>query len=111
MSKLSKHADKLSAEINSHAGEAVTNFMGMNSYKLNPLDTLRIIAASSIFGEPQYYRDGLEAPKTIKNHMTWMEYSIFSAFLKDKKSAADVFTASIDASLSYDFKATLDLAV
>ena len=111
MSKFSKHADKVTATVNSHAGEAVTNFMEMNSYKLNPLDTLRIIAASSIFGEPQYYRDGLEAPKAIKNHMTCLEYSIFSAFLKDKRSSADVFTSAIDAALDFDFKSTLELAV
>ena len=111
MSKLSKHADKTTAEVNSHASEAVTNFMGMNSYKLNPLDTLRIVAASSIFGEPQYYRDGLEAPKAIKNYTTCIEYSIFSAFLKDKRSAADVFTAAIDSALDFDFRGTLELAV
>jgi hypothetical protein len=80
MSKLSKHADKLDATANSHKGEAVTNFMGMNSYKLNPLDTLRIVAASSIFGEAQYYREGMSKTpiKPIRNLRTIEEYSIFS---------------------------------
>ena len=112
MSKLSKHADKLDATVNSHKGEAVTNFMGMNSYKLNPLDTLRIVAASSIFGEAQYYREGMSKTpiKPIRNLRTIEEYSIFSDFLRGKGSAADVFTAAIDNALNYDFKGTLELA-
>ena len=36
----------------------VTNFMGGNSYELNALDTLKMVTASSIFGEPSYYRNG-----------------------------------------------------
>ena len=36
----------------------VMNFMGGNSYEINPLDTLKMVSASSIFGEPQYYRNG-----------------------------------------------------
>ena len=37
---------------------AERNFMGGISYRINPLDTLKMVTASSIFGEPQYYRDG-----------------------------------------------------
>lgn len=55
MSKLSKYSEKETAQTLETAKAAVTNFMGGNSYTLNPLDTLRIVAASSIFGEPQYY--------------------------------------------------------
>ena len=36
----------------------VTNFMGGNSFELNALDTLKMVTASSIFGEPSYYRNG-----------------------------------------------------
>lgn len=38
--------------------ETVVNFMEGESYRVNPLDTLKMITASSIFGEPSYYRDG-----------------------------------------------------
>ncbi|MCL1915010.1 MAG: hypothetical protein FWG10_14365 [Eubacteriaceae bacterium] len=31
------------------------NFMGGVSYEINPLDTLKMVSASSIFGEPAYY--------------------------------------------------------
>lgn len=111
MATLSKFADKSAASIRQHEDSVVENFMGGNSYKLSPLQTLKIIAASSIFGEPQYYRNGLEKEKTIKNHMTLVEYSIFSELIKDKRTSVDVFTSAIDAALDFDFKATLDFAV
>ena len=38
--------------------KTVINFMGGESYLINPLDTLKMITASSIFGEPSYYRSG-----------------------------------------------------
>ena len=44
---------------------AEANYMGGISYKINPLDTLKMVTASSIFAEPQYYRDGKFAPATI----------------------------------------------
>ena len=111
MSTLSKYSRKEVASVRKHEDVVVKNFMGGNSYRLSPLTTLRIVAASSIFGEPQYYRDGIDAAKTIRNHTTLMEYSIFSSMLKDKRTAADVFTAAIDAALDFDFKGTLDLAL
>jgi hypothetical protein len=111
MSTLSKYSKKSVASVRKHEDSVVENFMGGNSYKASPITTLRIVAASAIFGEPQYYRDGIHAPKTIRNAATLYEYSIFNSLVKDKATAADVFTAAIDAALNTDFKATLDLAV
>jgi len=111
MSRLSKHASKSTAKLNEMGETVVENFMGGNSYKLSPLNTLRIVAASSIFGEPQYYRDGEGSPKTIKNISTFGMYSIFSDLLKDKRTATEVFTEAIDRALDFDFKGTLDLAL
>lgn len=114
MSKLSSYADKRTATINEHGATSVTNFMGGNSYELNPLDTLRIVAASSIFGEPQYYRAGLDA-KTSKsgftNMGTFMEYSIFSKTFEDTKSADEMFVKAIDEALDFDYGKTLKLAI
>lgn len=110
MSTLSKYSKKTVATVRKHEDAIVENFMGGNSYRLSPLTTLRIVAASAIFGEPQYYRDGIDASKTIRNHSTALEYSILNSLLKDKRTAADVFTAAIDAALDFDYKATLDLA-
>jgi hypothetical protein len=110
MSKLSEYAVKSKSETRKYEDLVVENFMGGNSYKLSPLQTLKIVAASSIFGEPQYYKNGIKAEASIKNHDTLLEYSIFSDLIKDSTSAADVFTNAIDSALDYDFKGTLDLA-
>jgi hypothetical protein len=111
MSRLTSYSDKRTADSNEVYSTAVTNFMGGNSFQVSPLQTLKIVTASSIFGEPQYYRDGLGTSKTIKNHSTLMEYDIFSGAFESAKSAVDVFTSSIDAALDFDFKATLDFAL
>ena len=110
MSKLSEYAVKSKSETRKYEDLVVENFMGGNSYKISPLQTLKIVAASSIFGEPQYYKNGIKAEASIKNHDTLLEYSIFSDLIKDSTSAADVFTNAIDSALDYDFKGTLDLA-
>ena len=111
MSRLTSYSDKRTAESNSAYSTVVENYMGGNSFTVSPLATLKIVTASSIFGEPQYYRDGLEVTKTIKNHLTIMEYDIFNESLKDKRTAVDVFTSAIDNALDFDFKATLDFAL
>jgi hypothetical protein len=110
MSKFSKYSTKESVETREFAATAETNFMGGTSYKLNPLDTLRIVAASSIFGEPQYYRDGVESPKTLSRFMSETEHDIFNTMF-DSKSATDVFTEAIDNALTHDFLGTLNFAV
>ena len=110
MSRLSEYASKERSSVRKHEDTIVENFMGGNSYTLSPLQTLKIVAASSIFGEPQYYRDGLNTAKTIKNHSTILEYSILKDLFKDNTTAVDVFTSAIDRALDYDFKGTLDLA-
>lgn len=110
MSKLSEYAVKSRTETRKFEDLVVENFMGGNSYKLSPLQTLKIVAASSIFGEPQYYRDGIKTQASIKNHDTLLKYSIFAGLIDNAASATDVFTNAIDAALDYDFKGTLDLA-
>lgn len=111
MSRLSDYSDKKLTDHVQFEETSVENFMGGRSYRLGALDTLRIVAASSIFGEPQYYRDGLRTEKTIKNKMTLLEHSIFVELLKNKRSSVEVFTSAIDNALDEDFKGTLDLAL
>jgi hypothetical protein len=111
MSSLSEFGTKGSASKRKHINEQVENFMGGNSYKLSPVQTLKIVAASSIFGEPQYYRDGVNAEATIENISSILEYSIFPDLFKDKRSAVEVFEESIDNALADNFKGTLDLAL
>jgi len=111
MSRLSKYASKEAGQAAEFYGTAVENFMGGTSFEVSPLQTLRIVAASSIFGEPQFYRDGLDSKKTISHNMPHLEFEIFNSLITDGKSAVDIFTTAIDSALSFDFKGTLDLAL
>jgi hypothetical protein len=111
MSRLSHFSDKKITDHEQFRDEKVENYMGGMSYRLGPLETLRIVAASSIFGEPQYYRDGVGAEKALKKDSYILEISIFEDLVKDKKTVAEVFTEAIDKALDADFKATLDLAL
>lgn len=112
MSKLSNYADKKTAmqiaQNSIYGAFAVENFMGGTSYEINPLDTLRIVAASSIFGEPQYYRDGMKAPSNLS---TLEKYSIFPEMYKSDVTSTEIFENAIESALSHDFKGTLDLAL
>ncbi len=50
-------APVIDSESEMYSPDSVINFMGGVSYNVSPLETLKMISASSIFGEPQYYRD------------------------------------------------------
>jgi hypothetical protein len=109
MSKFKESAVKTNSENNSFYDNQVENFMGGVSFSINPLDTLRIVAASSIFGEPSYYRDGFKSDAYIKN-ISDLSNSEFNFVFKDTQSTLDVFTNAIKNSLDFDFKGTLELA-
>ena len=91
--------------------ETVCNFMEGDSYVLNPIDTLKMVAASSIFGEPSYYR------KDVKDgHMEYESCfadSYTRAILGESAglSTTEVFTRAIDKALDYDFGETIALAM
>ena len=110
MSKLSKAVEAVHEDIVLRKDETEVNFMGGDSYKLNPLETLKMISASSIFGEPSYYRDGGIAKKTLYNVdrlvKDWM-------IIPDKyigKNTEQIMESAIDAALEYDFGGTLEWA-
>jgi len=93
----------------------VENFMGGYSYEWNPIDSLKMVTASSIFGEPQYYRDGEFADKKIcdgryHTNQCFKEYSVLPDKYEGKKTS-DIMEMVIDEALSYDFKETLEWAV
>ena len=52
------------------------NFMNGISYTINPVDTLKMISASSVFGEPQYYREGNFKDGTYHTDKLFKDYSI-----------------------------------
>ena len=115
MSKFSKAVSGSSKVLGS---KKVTNFMGGTSYTLDPIQTLKMIAASSIFGEPQYYRkSGFGGKSKIREGL--ISYSEAARYMNNilffelvsGRTATQVFTDAIDNALSYDFYATLKLAV
>ncbi|MBP3708316.1 MAG: TROVE domain-containing protein [Clostridia bacterium] len=96
--------------------KSVTNFMGGISYELSPIETLKLVTASSIFGEPQYYRDGEFKEKTIKDgyysaHNLFKEDDVLGSDRWKGKRTSEIMETVIDEALAYDFKATLDWAV
>ena len=96
---------------------AVTNYMGGTSYEVNPIDTLKLVTASSIFGEPQYYRNGEFAEKTaIKEgeyHVAtqMLDFAILSMDNYGGMKTSELMEKVIDEALDYDFDATLAWAV
>jgi hypothetical protein len=110
MSKISKKVSSMKEANKLRPDEIVTNFMGGDSYKFNPIDTLKMIAASSIFGEPAYYRKDVRDGKFSWEKDFSDEFSKMIFAPMDGKSTTEVFTESIDAALDYNFEATLNLA-
>lgn len=109
MSKLSKAVSEMN-QINSlRLDETVENFMGGTSYVINPLDTLKMITASSIFGEPAYYR-GSRSRKAYVVDKLVKGFSVIPEYYEGK-TTEDIMESAIDKSLDYDFNGTLEWAV
>lgn len=112
MSKMTREA-KAAREV--EVKKPVVNFMGGTSYEINPIDTLKMVTASSIFGEPQYYRDGEFEKARIKDGKLWIDrlfedYSLIDSAYKGKKTS-EIMEDIIDKALDYDFEATINWAV
>lgn len=116
MSKISDankrdYADKKFNEAR-QSDKIVKNFMNGDSYTCDPLTTLKLVTASSIYGEPSYYRnsgmkgkDGVYRQDALVN-----KYSVFPLWMKGK-TTTQIMEQAIDEALSYDFEATLNWAV
>lgn len=111
MSRISDMAKKMVEDQKLKPEEAVTNFMGGTSYKLNPLDTLKMVAASSIFGEPSYYRNNISDATFETEDTTYGEEGTILPKDCDNKSTTEIFQKVIDDALDYDFEKTLNFAV
>lgn len=113
MSKLSNAAMEMREEATLRRDETVVNFMGGDSYVINPLDTLKMITASSIYGEPSYYRDSASAKKTCGKYTLDSRYvtdSVIPSEYEGKQTNV-VMEEAIDAALDYDFAGTLQWAI
>lgn len=114
MSKISKVVKEEQEAKLHRKDETVVNFMGGESFKINPLDTMKMVTASSIFGEPSYYRDGKLGTKVKDAYYKLNPLVTGFTVLNneyEKKSTTEIMESVIDDALSYDFKGTLEWAV
>lgn len=75
MSRFSKFANKTESTIKKYSHSAVQNYMAGISYEPNPLQQLKMVMASSIFGEPSYYKNETENSKhTIQLIIKSLDY-------------------------------------
>lgn len=113
MSKMSKSLENREQIEKEQENKKVINFMGGYSYEINPLDTMKMVTASSIFGEPQYYVDGEFAESGLKKQTQnyiqdiFAPYSVIDIDFIQGKTTKQIMEDVIDASLEYDFEATL----
>jgi hypothetical protein len=113
MSRLSGAVKEIQAVQKLRPDEVVTNFMDGDSYMVNPLTTLKLVTASSIFGEPSYYRNGSYSGRCVKDgkyrvHALLKEFDLLAGC--DGKTTTQVMEDVIDTALDHDFKATLEWA-
>lgn len=108
MSKLSKAVSEMNQTNSLRLDETVKNFMGGDSYVINPIDTLKMITTSSIFGEPSYYRDGKRSKKYCVHDLI-KEFSIIPSEYEGLNTET-IMEKAIDKALDYDFNATLEWA-
>lgn len=109
MSKMSKVVE---AQRESIKNKTVLNFMGGTSYEINPIDTLKMVTASSIFGEPQYYRDGaFDSAKVLDGiygiNRYFAKYSISEMDKYKGMKTSALMEKIIDDALEYNFKETI----
>ena len=115
MSKLSNAVSKMKEKNDLRLDETVTNFMGGDSYVLTPVETLKMVTASSIFGEPSYYRDSKTKDSYVSNILKYhVDKHVTDVVIPDKyegMKTEDIMEQVIDEALDYDFKSTLEWAV
>lgn len=108
MSKLSNAVNDMNKKTELRLGETVTNFMNGDSYVINPLDTMKMITASSIYGEPAYYRESKSHGKYAVNKL------VTDVVIPDKyigMTTEEILEKAIDESLDYNFDETLEWAI
>lgn len=119
MSKITKAAKEKTTFVKEskrlRLDETVTNYMGGQSYTVDPIMRLKMVTASSIFGEPQYYRQtGFNNKKNVRNGVEFAKISgicLFGERYKEEIDTATYMEQVIDSALDYDFKATVEWAV
>lgn len=121
MSKISKEVQKQrkqqKKEQETLKNNPVINYMGGISYELNPLNQLKIIATSSIFSEPQYYRKNEKDTHFNKDGFYKINEYVnnFALFNKkncdyNEKTTSEIMIEAINKSLDFDYENTIKFA-
>lgn len=108
----SENANTDAEKTDENGSATETNFMGMQNYKLSPMEQLRMVACSSIFGEPSYYRDSKKEKSYVSRHTDNLDISKYLLFQDlNVENTVDLFTKVIDAALDHDFEGTIQFAL
>ena len=113
MSRMSDAVKEIRSAIKT---KAERNFMGGISYGLNAIDTMKMVMASSIFGEPQYYRFGefaegfRHADEAYRVHPLFKEYTVLGTRFDGMKTS-QIMETVIDEALEEDFEQTIRWAL
>lgn len=102
-----KNMSKITNVLNKTKSGVVTNYMGGESFIVDPITTLKMVCASSLFGEAQYYRDGMTNKSYLSQIDPFAEYFVFDNGNMDTKTYME---SIIDKALDYDYKATIEFA-
>lgn len=98
---------RIANEVKKNRGTTtVTNFMGGKNYTLSALQTLKMISASSIFGEPSYYRPSKELPRQVDKLIA--PYDVLAPY--KGRTTTQIMEDAIDKALDEDFLGTLTWA-
>lgn len=95
---------RIANEVKKNRGTTtVTNFMGGKNYTLSALQTLKMITASSVFGEPSYYRPSKESPRQVDKLIA--PYDVLAPY--KGRTTTQIMEDAIDKALDEDFLGTL----
>ena len=120
MSRISNAVKNSGADEGLRMAETHKNFMDGDSYQVDPITRMKLVAASSIFGEPSYYRDndaGTNLSKSlygcmVRNMQEIQEADILHIMdIRDNKTTDQIMVECIKDALDYDFEQTLQWAV
>ena len=84
---------------------STTNFMEGKSFKLDPLQSLKVVCTSMICGESQYYRRA--GSNDVKDSAKFLEHFLFPEFYDESESATDYFAKIVSDALDHDFEGSL----
>lgn len=119
MSKITKAAKEKTTFVKEskrlRLDETVENYMGGQSYTVDPIMRLKMVTASSIFGEPQYYRRFTFNNRHNVDHGALFaqlsKSDLFADMYKNELDTATYMEQVIDSALDYDFKTTVEWAM